>query len=200
MPSKKKCVHGKAQNGYYCKACPGKGICVHNRNRKRCKDCGGSQICEHGRQRSKCKDCGGSQICEHGRIRSRCKDCPSARRAHSKPRAAVCSSRKRKRTGPDDKEGAKAPAASAPRSDSGEQDKEQDDDHHENDNGEDKCSICLDALDDTAQALHDDHRFCAACLDKWISECANRSMSNRKGYLVTCPLCKKKVRCKRIRS
>ena len=64
----------------------------------------------------------------------------------------------------------------------------------------DDCTICLDPLDDTAHALHDNHRFCASCLDKWISECAFRARSNRQGYLVTCPLCNKEVRCKRIRT
>ena len=51
------CPHGRANRGYYCKECPGKGICEHGRQRKRCKECGGSQICEHGRERSKCKEC-----------------------------------------------------------------------------------------------------------------------------------------------
>ena len=69
------CVHGKRQGGYYCRECPGKGICEHGRQRHRCKECGGSSICEHGRERSKCKECGGSSICEHGRVRSQCKEC-----------------------------------------------------------------------------------------------------------------------------
>ena len=51
------CPHGKGQGGYFCKECPGKGICEHGRERRRCKECGGSGLCEHGRQRSKCKDC-----------------------------------------------------------------------------------------------------------------------------------------------
>ena len=72
------CVHGRRQRGYYCKECPGKGICEHGRVRRQCKECGGSSICEHGRQRSECKECGGSGICEHGRRRSRCKDCRAA--------------------------------------------------------------------------------------------------------------------------
>ena len=75
------CPHGKADRGYYCKECPGKGICEHGRQRPHCKECGGSQICEHGRVRSKCKECGGSQICEHGRQRSQCKECRAARDA-----------------------------------------------------------------------------------------------------------------------
>ena len=61
--SGKTCVHGKAQGEYYCKECPGQGIC------------------EHGRQRSQCKECGGSGICEHGRVRHRCNECRSARDA-----------------------------------------------------------------------------------------------------------------------
>ena len=51
------CPHGKGKGGYYCRECPGKGICEHGRQRSQCKECGGSQICEHGRQRSQCKDC-----------------------------------------------------------------------------------------------------------------------------------------------
>ena len=69
------CVHGRRQGGYFCKECPGKGICEHGRERPKCKECGGCQICEHGRRRSQCKECGGSQICEHGRRRSQCKEC-----------------------------------------------------------------------------------------------------------------------------
>ena len=74
-PSRPKCPHGKSNRGYFCKECPGKGICEHGRQRSHCKECGGSGICEHGRQRSHCKECGGSQICEHGRERSKCKEC-----------------------------------------------------------------------------------------------------------------------------
>ena len=69
------CPHGKGKGGYFCKECPGKGICEHGRQRSRCKECGGGSICEHGRERSTCKECGGSQICEHGRRRSQCKEC-----------------------------------------------------------------------------------------------------------------------------
>ena len=69
----KKCIHNVYY--YYCKKCPGPGICEHNRKRSECKDCGGSSICEHNRIRYRCKDCGGSSICEHNRIRQRCKDC-----------------------------------------------------------------------------------------------------------------------------
>ena len=37
--SGKTCVHGRTQGGYYCKECPGKGICEHGRQRPKCKDC-----------------------------------------------------------------------------------------------------------------------------------------------------------------
>ena len=77
---------------------------------------------------------------------------------------------------------------------------EDEDEEEEEDTNTDDCTICLDPLDDTAHALHDNHRFCASCLDKWVSECAFRARSNRQGYLVTCPLCNKEVRCKRIRT
>ena len=75
------CVHGRGQGGYYCKECPGKGICEHGRQRHSCKECGGSSFCEHGRQRSRCKECGGSQICAHGRQKYGCKECRAARDA-----------------------------------------------------------------------------------------------------------------------
>ena len=68
------CPHGRANRGYYCKECPGKGICEHGRVRPQCKECGGSGICEHGRVRYRCKECGGSSICEHGRVRYACKE------------------------------------------------------------------------------------------------------------------------------
>ena len=71
----KRCPHGKAQNGYYCKECCGKGICSHGRQRRQCNECGGKGICSHGRVRSQCKECGGGAICSHGRQRSRCKEC-----------------------------------------------------------------------------------------------------------------------------
>ena len=51
------CPHGKADRGYFCKECPGKGICEHGRERRKCKECGGSSICEHGRERYRCKAC-----------------------------------------------------------------------------------------------------------------------------------------------
>ena len=69
------CQHGKADRGYFCKECPGKGICEHRRVRRQCKECGGSGICEHRRQRHHCKECGGASICVHERKRSRCKEC-----------------------------------------------------------------------------------------------------------------------------
>ena len=51
----RRCAHGKAHNGYYCKACNGKGICEHGKNRSICRACGGSQLCAHGMQRNQCK-------------------------------------------------------------------------------------------------------------------------------------------------
>ena len=78
-PQAPKCPHGKGNRGYYCKECPGKGICEHGRQRYSCKECGGSSICEHGRRRRECKECGGSSFCEHGRRKYRCKECRAAR-------------------------------------------------------------------------------------------------------------------------
>ena len=86
------CPHGKADRGYFCRECPGKGICKHGRRRPKCKECKGCPhgkadrgyfcrecpgkgICKHGRQRPKCKECKGAGICVHGRVRSRCKEC-----------------------------------------------------------------------------------------------------------------------------
>lgn len=96
-----RCVHGITGSGYYCKECPGKGICEHRRQRSTCKECGGSQQCPHGTQRSHCvvEGCGGSALCiphktqksqcfrcnpdskskcEHGRLGSRCVPCGGA--------------------------------------------------------------------------------------------------------------------------
>ena len=97
------CPHGRANRGYLCKECPGKGICEHGRVRSKCKECGALSICEHGRERSRCKECGehlraregakhvqegarasgasamqggaGGSICEHGRAAKSCKEC-----------------------------------------------------------------------------------------------------------------------------
>ena len=73
MPEK--CIHGKSKNGYYCKMCPGKGICEHNNRKSICKSCGGNQICQHNKHRSHCRECGGSAFCEHNRQRQICRDC-----------------------------------------------------------------------------------------------------------------------------
>ena len=73
----RRCAHGKAHNGYYCKACNGKGICEHGKNRSICRACGGSQLCAHGMQRNQCKEC--NSPCEHGRPRRRCEACGGAR-------------------------------------------------------------------------------------------------------------------------
>ena len=64
-----------------------------------------------------------------------------------------------------------------------------------------QCSICLEGLDNDV-TLACGHRFHAACLNDWVRERANSrgAMTNREGYLVTCPLCNKQVRCKRIRT
>eukprot|EP00941_MAST-03F_sp_MAST-3F-sp1_P001131 g1131.t1 len=35
-----RCIHGRARSGYYCKQCPGAGICSHGRNKHRCHMCG----------------------------------------------------------------------------------------------------------------------------------------------------------------
>ena len=78
--SSETCVHGRGQGGYFfCKECPGKGICEHGRQRNKCKECGGSGICEHGRQRYFCRECGGGAFCEHGRRKHSCKECRAAR-------------------------------------------------------------------------------------------------------------------------
>jgi len=55
--SGKTCVHGRREGGYFCKECPGRGICEHGRVRSKCKECGGGSICEHGRQRYRCEEC-----------------------------------------------------------------------------------------------------------------------------------------------
>lgn len=56
----KKCPHGRVRNGYYCKLCPGKGICEHGLQKNHCKECMGvgsqsflaiDKKCPHGRAR-----------------------------------------------------------------------------------------------------------------------------------------------------
>ena len=79
------CPHGKANRGYLCKECPGKGICEHGRQRSKCKECGGASICEHGRVRSVCKECGGSG--QHLRAREGAKQVQGVRgREHLRAR------------------------------------------------------------------------------------------------------------------
>ena len=54
----KKCPHGK--NKYYCKACGGKGICMHGKHKRICGyfECGGgSALCSHGDQKHQCLQC-----------------------------------------------------------------------------------------------------------------------------------------------
>ena len=71
----KRCVHGKANGGYFCKECPGKGICEHGKQKRVCKDCDGTSFCEHGKRKELCKECGGRGFCEHGKQKAQCKRC-----------------------------------------------------------------------------------------------------------------------------
>ena len=89
MP-KNPCIHGVASNGYYCKQCPGNGICKHNKRKARCVDCGGSEICEHNCQRYKCKICGGASICEHNRQRCSCVECKGSSICEHNTRRSIC--------------------------------------------------------------------------------------------------------------
>ena len=83
------CQHGV--RGYYCKACPGKGICEHQRHKDDCKDCRAARglgprkkaRCECGRIKEHCQKCGGAQLCEHGHQRYACRRglCPERRLA-----------------------------------------------------------------------------------------------------------------------
>lgn len=54
---RKLCIHGRSENGYLCVDCPGKGICVHLRQKYQCKECGGTSICPHGKQKHQCAMC-----------------------------------------------------------------------------------------------------------------------------------------------
>ena len=74
-PERGKCIHGKNVNGYYCRECPGKGICEHNIRRDICVPCGGSQVCEHKKVRCRCVLCGGSSICKHRKVKDKCIPC-----------------------------------------------------------------------------------------------------------------------------
>jgi hypothetical protein len=64
-------------NGYYCKECPGKGICEHGVRRPRCRRCenGGREFCKHGTRQYRCRKCGGVSICEHNKRRTNCNIC-----------------------------------------------------------------------------------------------------------------------------
>eukprot|EP00924_Labyrinthula_sp_SR-Ha-C_P002374 snap_masked-scaffold_16-processed-gene-2.18-mRNA-1 protein AED:0.34 eAED:0.35 QI:0/-1/0/1/-1/1/1/0/214 len=53
----KVCIHGRTNNGYFCKECPGKGICEHLHQKYSCKRCKGSSVCPHGKQKHYCKIC-----------------------------------------------------------------------------------------------------------------------------------------------
>mmetsp|Transcript_9303 Transcript_9303/g.12097 ORF Transcript_9303/g.12097 Transcript_9303/m.12097 type:complete len:259 (+) Transcript_9303:357-1133(+) len=55
--SRKLCIHGRSENGYLCRECPGKGICVHMRQKYQCKECGGTSICMHMKQKHQCQIC-----------------------------------------------------------------------------------------------------------------------------------------------
>lgn len=72
-----KCIHGGYNNGYFCKQCPGKGLCVpHLKQKAQCRLCMGSSICkEHKKIKSRCIKCKGSETCEHKHIRRNCKIC-----------------------------------------------------------------------------------------------------------------------------
>ena len=72
-----RCPHGKSNNGYLCKSCPGKGICRTSQKPKHYCDCGGigcgMSLCKpHKKKRFTCRVCKGSQICEHGRDKYDC--------------------------------------------------------------------------------------------------------------------------------
>lgn len=87
----KKCEHGVAY--YYCKRCPGPGICpcLKNKSRclihggssfcpcgirmERCQTHGGSDLCIHLIQKTYCKPCRGSQVCIHSNFKAQCKEC-----------------------------------------------------------------------------------------------------------------------------
>ena len=63
------------------------------------------------------------------------------------------------------------------------------------------CSICLDALDGGVAALACGHRFHAACLNEVVLAAAkDGAQSNRRGYLISCPNCRKRVRRRRDQS
>ena len=84
-----RCASTERAGGYYCRECPGKGICEHGRRRCSCKECGGASAStggarllqgvrglEHLRAREAATPVqggGGSQIC--GGQRYQCKEC-----------------------------------------------------------------------------------------------------------------------------
>ena len=81
------CIHRVRK--YYCKKCPGKGICEHAKERRRCQACvdtGAVQkqeprkktevLCIHRVKKYYCKKCPGKGICEHAKVRHFCKKCP----------------------------------------------------------------------------------------------------------------------------
>eukprot|EP00941_MAST-03F_sp_MAST-3F-sp1_P003294 g3294.t1 len=81
----KKCIHGKSNNGYFCRECGGAGLCIHGSSRYKCLDCGGKvysdKKCAHLIPRSQCLLCKPmkkmkrSKKCPHNRQRSKCVEC-----------------------------------------------------------------------------------------------------------------------------
>lgn len=51
------CKHGKRNNGYLCLTCPGKGICIHKKQKYSCKICKEKSSCRHGYIRGSCSEC-----------------------------------------------------------------------------------------------------------------------------------------------
>ena len=64
-----------------------------------------------------------------------------------------------------------------------------------------ECSICLDDMQDASDDIHAlpcGHRFHAACLNEVVLKAAKGgAQSNRQGYLISCPLCRKRTRRRR---
>jgi hypothetical protein len=69
------CAHGIRK--YDCRICKGRGICEHDRCRRKCVRCGNpvSRRCPHGRKKYDCIECNGRGICPHKRRRRRCREC-----------------------------------------------------------------------------------------------------------------------------
>jgi len=67
-----RCGHGRANHGYRCKECGGKGICPCNKVRTQCKKCNPAGFCRHDRKEAQCVDCDGSQICACKKQKAKC--------------------------------------------------------------------------------------------------------------------------------